>query len=355
MSQRQLREVRTEEPVKEIWSMLSFFESKHNCVQYLENKFQNTNCDLTNTANSLAFTMSTAREYYEASEKVTILTRPLLIFYGMNALAKVLFMANHGKKSPSNSHGLTKAEKWSGKFEELTVEIRRDGTFPQFHGCFSNDNLASIKFSTKELLSVIPEIKVEFETVIGEKSRALKTKHSEHGINIIDTDLEKYTVLEKELSLIPGFQESFVSIQRLKDNIFLWSNSAESNKHFTRTIFGENYITLTVEKNGRFLILPEMSAHYLIMFLLGMLSRYQPQEWGRTIKGEVSGEIYLVQKFLEVTKRKFPNLILNNLHNRDFVFLGPALKTETKFTKKQLDDIAEHTSRYIGEQIRRRM
>ncbi len=355
MSHRQLREVRTEEPVKEIWSMLSYFESKHNCKQYLENKFQTQNEGLVDTANSIAFTMSTAREYYEATERVTILTRPLLIFYGMTALAKVLFMATHGKKSPSNSHGLGKVDKWNGVFPDLTMEVRKDGTFPQFHGCFNKENLAGTKFSLKELFSLVPEAKVEFETVFKEKSRTLKTEHCDYGINVVDTELEKYFNLETKLAKIPGFQDKYAEPERIADKLFLWSKNHEIDTLTTRTISGEEYLSLPIEQNGRFLVVPEMSAHYLIMYLLGMLSRYQPEEWGKTIKGEESGEIYLVRKFLDITIRKFPNLILNELHDRDFVFSGTRVETKNKLTTKQLDEIAEHTRRKIAEDLRRRM
>ena len=351
MNHRQLREVRTEEPVKEIWSMLSFFESKHNCCQYLENKFPTSNEDLTGTANRLAFTMSTAREYYEAAEKVTILTRPLLIFYGMAALAKVLFMATHGKKSPSNSHGLRKSDKWNGEFAELMVEVIKDGTFPQFNGCFNKENLPGTKFSLKQLFSLVPEVKVEFETVFKEKSRTLKTEHTDYGINIVDTELEKSLNLEILLAKIPGFQDKYAEPKRIDNKIFLWCNDSQIDDLTIRLISGEEYLTLPIEQNGRFLAIPEMSAQYLIMFLLGSLSRYQPEEWGKTIKGEESGEIYLVRKFLDITIRKFPNLILNELHNCDFVFMGTRVETENRLTTKQLDEIAEYTNRKIAKNL----
>jgi hypothetical protein len=355
MNHREIREERTEEPVKEIWSRLSYFESKHNSKQYLDGKFQTANDELTDTANSLAFTMSTAHEYYEAAQRVTILTRPLLIFYGMTALAKVLFMATHGKKSPSNNHGLGKADNWNSVFEELTVEIRRDGTFPQFHGCFNKESLAGTKFSIKELSSLVPEMKVEFEEVLKEKSRTLKIEHSDYGINIVDTEIEDYKNLVTQLFRITGFQDKYAHPQVIGKKISLWSKNHEIDNFITRTISGEEYLSLPIEQNGRLLVIPEMSFHYLIMYLLGMLSRYQPEEWGKTIKGEESGEIYFIRKFLDITARKFPNLILNELHNRDFVFIGTRLEAEKKLSTKQLDEIAEYTNGYIGEKMRRRM
>jgi hypothetical protein len=349
----QFRAVRTEDPVKEIWSRLGYFESKYNCKQFLESKFPNSDEDLIETANNLAYSMSSAKEYYEAAERVTILTRPLLIFYGMTLLSKIVFIATHGKKSPSSSHGLQKVKEWNCAFPELSVEIGKDGTFPQFHGCFCNESLLHLKLSVKELLSLIPEVKTEFETVFGEKSRALKILRERRGIALVDTELDKYGDLESFFNRIPALQDRYMmkSFQRMPERINLWERSSQVANPAVRSISGEEYIILPLERNGKILTIPEMSSHFLIMYLLGMLSRYQPEEWGKTIRGEASGEIYLVQKLLEITKRKFPNLILNNLHGRDFVFIGPQVESENEINLTQKEEIAEFVKGKIFENI----
>lgn len=171
-----LRIIRTEEPVEEIWSMLSYFESSYNVEQYLKKKFGSSVDKLNETANSLALHMKAAREYFKAAETVTVLTKPLLLFYGMTALSKTLFMSTHVKESPSRGHGLHDVEGWNGILSDFSVRVQKDGTFPQFHGCFCKESLRSCQFSLKELFSLIPEVKVSFETVYDVKSRALKNR-----------------------------------------------------------------------------------------------------------------------------------------------------------------------------------
>ena len=350
-----LRVIRTEDPVKEIWSMLSYFESEHNTKQYLEKKFGPSTEKLIDTAQSLAFTMRAAREYYKAAESVTILTHPLLLFYGMTALSKVLFMATHVKKSPSRSHGLQEVEGWTGVFSGFSVKILKDGTFPQFHGCFDKETLENTEFSVKELFSLIPEVKVGFEDVYCEKSRALKTFRVRHGVCIVD-ELQKYVDVENLISQIPKIHERYrTRYQRFKGRMILWLKNSKAEDPAVRAVSGQEYLVLPLEKHTTYIAVPEMSAHFLIMYLLGMLSRYQPKEWGEIIKGEKSGEIYIVQKFLETTKRKFPNLILNELQDRDFVFISPKVETEKRLDRDQLDEISEYVSRKIAEDIRRRI
>ena len=89
-----------------------------------------------------------------------------------------------------------------------------------------------------------------------------------------------------------------------------------------------------------------------VLYLLGMISRYRPKEWGEIIEGEKSGEIYIIQKFLETVTRKFPNLILNKLWNRDFVFVTPRLEREKRLDKDELERIYDFVSNKRDNELR---
>jgi len=336
MSSDELRIVRSENPVKEIWSRLSYFETEHNARDFLK-KFDLPNDNLMDIARNLAFTMKTAREYYESADRVSLLTQPLLIFYGMTALSKVLFISTHGKKSPSTGHGLDPPK--SEVFAELSTKIQKDGTFPQFHSCYSKEKLLRRKFAIKELLSSVPEVKVEYETVYNEKSRALKILRTRYGVSVVDTEIEKYGNLAMDLR---KFFPEIRQIQQLEKAVTIFSPSNVPTLH---AVSGEEYLVLPLEKKDKSIFLSELSVHFLIMYLLGMISRYHPKEWGETIEGEKSGEIYIVRKFLETSKRKFPNLILNKLWNRDFVFVSPQLEREKQLDNNELERIYDYVSR----------
>jgi hypothetical protein len=352
---KELRVDRAESPVKEIWSRLSFFESEYNSKEFLK-KFSLADDDLGNLARNLAFTMRTAREYYEAADRTTILTQPLLVFYGMTALAKTLFMSTHGKKSPSTKHGLQKVKEWTGAFAELSVDISKDGTFPQFHGCYSKENFYKLTFSMKELMSLVPEVKVEFETVYNEKSRAVRILKNGRSVHVVDSELNRYVDLAKQIFSIPGVNETYLPhAQEIGNKLILHYSgiNPQAKDPAMRAVTGEEYLVLPLNRNGNNVSVPEMSIHFLIMYLLGMLSRYQPEEWGEIIKGEETGEIYIVRKFLETTTRKFPNLVLNELRNRNFVFVSPSIEPRKGLDDKQLEEIYDYVNRKLAEELRR--
>jgi len=339
----EIRFVRSETPVKEIWARLGFFESEHNAKEFLKDKFNLPDRDLKDTASSLAFTMRAAREYYDAGERVSLLTKPLLIFYGMTALSKVLFISTHGKKSPSKGHGLQTPK--PTVLEELSTRVKKDGTFPQFHSCYSKEKLYRMKFRMKELLTIVPEVKAEFETIYGEKSRTLKVLKIRYGFRIVDSEIDRYRDLANNLK---AFFPEIHHVQQFGNGVSIY------HRHIplTWTISGK-FLVLPLRRQKNF-FLPELSTHFLIMYLLGMISRYHLKEWGRIVHGEESGDVYIIRKFLEATTRKFPNLILNKLRSRFFVFTSPQLEAgEQELTREQMEKVYKYVSRKKAEELRR--
>jgi len=344
----EFRIVHSETPVKEIWSRLSYFENEHNVREFLKKKNDTlTEVELADTSKSFAYMMQTAREYYKSASLVSLLTKPLLLFYGMTAFSKVLFIATYLKNSPSKGHGLkTPNQKdFAEDFSKISTRVQIDGTFPQFHCCYSKESLRNVRFNLKELLSIISEAKVEYETVYNEKSQAIKTSSGKYGLVLIDTELGKYGNLRDRL------QQYFPKTTFMEFGGSILIQNTE-DLQLVRSLSGEEYVMLPLEKGGKFVFLPELSAHFLIMYLLGMVSRYYLKEWGEIISGKTSGEIYVVQKFLEVTTRKFPNLILNKLHGREFVFVSPQLEQEKQLDNDELERIREYIHRQDSFELR---
>jgi len=75
-----------------------------------------------------------------------------------------------------------------------------------------------------------------------------------------------------------------------------------------------------LKKGDLELAFPALTSHFLLMFLLSSNARYKPKEWGKMIEGERSNEIYPIRKFLKVSARRFPNLILNELFGETYLY-----------------------------------
>lgn len=354
---KELRIVQTENPEKEIWSMLSFFESEHNARDFLVEKLpkERSSEEILELARNLSVDMQAAKEYFKAAEGVSLLTRPLLIYYGMVNLAKVLHIACKGETPEGKRHGLESLKPWNGVLSELSVKVKQYGIFPEFYHCYSNEEIHGSNFSIKQLLSQIPEVKVAYETVYKEKSLSLKVIRAKYGVSLVDSEFEKYNDPQKLLANTPTLKKNAKGIQIFKNHVFLFSTMWDKNEQpFTRALSGEEFLVLPFEgADGTFKVLPELSTHFLIMFLLGMTARYHPKVWSESIKGQNSGDIYVIQNFLEITARKFPNLILNELRKRNFFFSTPKIDGENnKLTDEQLEQAYNYFNYKMAQELR---
>jgi hypothetical protein len=63
---------------------------------------------------------------------------------------------------------------------------------------------------------------------------------------------------------------------------------------------------------------------YIAMFILSNCVRYKQDLWGEVVQGRETGILGLIDLFLEVSKRRFPNFILDHLFGEHFGYGTPA-------------------------------
>jgi hypothetical protein len=194
-----------------------------------------------------------------------------------------------------------------------------------------------MSFTLNELLANIAEIKSEYETVFGHKANTVSLQKSTFGYLLVDNDgFGDYSNLKDTLSDLKVGKYFGIDQYQGKTISIL---SARKNLPRVRALSGKEFLMLSLKKNNILLYLPELSAHYLAMYLLGMASRYYPKEWGEITEGKKSGDIYVIRKFIEITERKFPNLILNSLRNMEFVFVSPTLEEVQRLSDTELERV----------------
>ena len=64
----------------------------------------------------------------------------------------------------------------------------------------------------------------------------------------------------------------------------------------------------------------EIEIHYMIMYILGMLCRYETEKWGDIVFSFTSEDMYVIQEFLTISARKFPNMIYDLLLGERHIF-----------------------------------
>ena len=90
-------QLQTDNPDLEVWFWLLEDQSEYSSRQKLARNYEAEGIEvqsdqLHQTANYFSCCIRQAREYYAAAQRVSLVTRPLVLFYGMVCLAKTVIM-----------------------------------------------------------------------------------------------------------------------------------------------------------------------------------------------------------------------------------------------------------------------
>jgi len=131
------RDITTENPTEEIWKYLRYFldiNYTSNKISRLHNteKDRTSKNDIKKQAQQIGYCIRQAEEYFQASSNVSLVTRPLLLYYGAVSLSEALILlkndGNYSIDKQRNSnmykkHGLDK------KFESTILDPNTDAFF----------------------------------------------------------------------------------------------------------------------------------------------------------------------------------------------------------------------------------
>lgn len=318
--------IRTENPLKELWLQLRLFESEYYSKQFLKEKYHQITDDELNKL-SIIFTsnIKQAYEYYSAASNVSILTSPLLYYYGMMCLTNVLWASLNKTEEIFGSHGLrSKSEGLDHFLSNEYITVFKKGSFSALHACFTGFPIKEkTKFYIKDVLSVIPELKNLFEKIYNDKPRLVQIENTEnltfdyfnclHFQEILN-DSKRFLKQQYNVQFVINLDDEIVGI----DTPYILKHFEYP---FQKNMNDELYFTLPIKVGNALYGIPETSAHFIVMNCLGMLVRYEPVKWLQIVSGKSSAEINLINQFVEVSKRKFPNIVLNGLLGKEVRFI----------------------------------
>lgn len=343
------RHIYSENPSQKMWDTFVFFENEPTVKQFLQDTYEQNQIKDTykfafqNTSKFIYF-IKQAKEYFYSADKSNILVKPLLIYYGMMNLMKA-FILTKDPSYPSHTgvlrHGITtrKLKKNQYQFHDDEIKVQKEGLLPLFYTLLTNHPVEKIegnKYKIKELLSLLPELRHSYQRIFKEQLLfPIKLNQKDHEIylsvskNFLDfyqhdlarltSELNQYKP-HKDYQFYTSKSEQMNQIQigvNLDKDIFKSKDPFQGHPMFT--IDYKGYYYLRPFQESRFL-LPETIIDYMIMYNLGMLCRYETELWGDIIFSFSSEDMYLINEFVNITLRTFPNRILNDLFREIIIF-----------------------------------
>ncbi len=345
-----IHRIYSENPYQKMWDTFVYFESEPTTKQFLQMIYEKTDKNhgykhaFANTSKFIYF-IKQGKEYFFSASKSDLLVKPLLIYYGMMSLLKAVILTrdpNYPSRSGVLRHGLTtrKLKKSNYQFHDDEIKIQKDGLLSLYYTLITEKPINDIegnKYKIKELLSLLPELHESYQRLYQEQiiypiffTKPLSPSKNEFKISssILSLYQEDSSQLLHALNRYSNHKNHpFTLVSEQTDYLtFVWMKSdnittVSTFQHpmFTLDYKGRSYLR-PFKENSFFL--PEMMIDYMLMYNLGMLCRYDTELWGEIIFSFASEDMYIINEFVNLTLRKFPNLILNALFDQFIIFEG---------------------------------
>ncbi|MFD2442624.1 YaaC family protein [Bacillus sp. CGMCC 1.16607] len=307
------------------WTNYSIFLSAEHTQKALKKAYEKANienADQKSFENCYPFIyyLEHAQTYYNQAANSPILIQPILLFYGFVHLIKACILTSQ-PSYPENSsvlaHGVStrKRKKQQYHFFHDEVKIQKHGLFPFIaEKMFHMKHLEGEKASMGDLLKLIPELNHLFSSFDG-KSLFIKLIRKDHSLCFSDIILDYFHMTEDRF--IDYYQtKTQIPVQFEKSpnsglSINLNHQNADDPAPLKYNLEENNYY-FPIYKN-ELIHYPEILIHYLLLYNLSMIARYETEWWSELIKTMPNKDYPFISNFLNISLNKGPFLIFQYL------------------------------------------
>ncbi|KGX93665.1 hypothetical protein N781_00145 [Pontibacillus halophilus JSM 076056 = DSM 19796] len=253
---------------------------------------------------------------YEQSYQSPLSIKPILLFYGMSQLLKACLLTScpsYPENTSVLSHGVTsrKRKKQNYAFLHDEVKIQQKGLFAySLKNLFHVEHEAQAKYTMASLLKRIPELSDLFHLDKSKRYIQLLHRNHHHTAHLEESVLDNLHwtssyFSDKAKQTIP----ELLQVEHVPPTIELtFTESMRSLNHPVLYTCSETHAYAFPLVREWFTPFPEVFTHYLLLYNLSMIARYETEWWGDVIHSHASEDIAYIKKFLAVTERKLPAL-----------------------------------------------
>ena len=305
------------------WDRLRLFHSASTTQQYLKKNYRNRqtgqeDADSFNNCVPFIYYLENGETYYQQAMHVPLAIQPILLFYGYVQLIKACLLVvdpAYPSSSALLAHGVTtrKRKKQHYSFLQDEVKIQRNGLFSHMaEVMFHMKHLDGEKISMKHLLSEIPEMAPAYSFFRLQKYYPLQEINNRQyrtPSSLLDSLHKTAEGLQNYLN--KEGQANSYKVQEEKDNLLIYTEKKLSVNRSSPFRFNASDSTFQISgsKETRTHRMEEMLIHYLLLYNLSMIARYETEWWLDLLKTAPNEDYPLISQFLNISLFKGPFLI----------------------------------------------
>ncbi|MFB4168746.1 YaaC family protein [Virgibacillus sp. JSM 102003] len=307
--------------------LYTYLQSQQTAQQFLYDCYQNldgveASAKSYENCNSFMYYLDHGIQFYENGKNLDILFQPIMFFYGMVHLLKanLLTIRPHYPESTTIlAHGVSsrKRKKKDYSFMEDEVKTQQNGLFPYFSKhLFSVSQTPFEKFKMEDLLGLIPEVSSMF-TFQSQKKMITVGEVGRSELYFPNEILDNYHLTAKSFIQRISAHLPVMEQTEINKNSFCIKLSVPLHKpngpFFTH--ISNNLIYFPLHRRN-YLLNSEVMVHYLLLYNLSMLCRYEPEWWGDLLSAKSEIDFPFITYFLQNTADKIPLLLGEKLLER---------------------------------------
>ncbi|WP_186576851.1 YaaC family protein [Aquibacillus kalidii] len=307
---------------EDITNFLIYLQSSHTSQSYLQHCYEK---QMPADANKLSYENSYrflyylkhGLQFYEDGDQASLTVKPILYFYGMVHLIKACILTRkpyYPENTSMLAHGAStrKRKKQQYNFLQDETKVQHKGLFPYFaKHMYDIDALSIEKVSMDKLLSCIPELSDIFYLHRGEqKLTKIGSKNStklSFPIALLDNyHTTESRFIDKISTHLPTKKESYVDGEYIHLELVKPIGPSSAGPFYYHL---SNHHLYFPSKRHYFSSIHEVMLHYLVLYNLSMICRYETEWWGDLLHTLPTEDYPFIHKFLSITAKKIPFLL----------------------------------------------
>ncbi|WP_332634909.1 YaaC family protein [Halalkalibacter flavus] len=269
--------------------------------------------------------------YFNQAINAPIEIKPVLLFYGAVQLLKACILTvdpNYPENSQVLAHGVTtrKRKKSTYRFLDDEVKIQKNGLFSHFlDKMFHMKHLEGEKYHMVTLFHHIAEMHPLFQRLTN-KSLSFKGELKQKTILLPPNVLDRYHMtvnrFEQYVEANTVTDKSIkVKVAETKENVQITCSHLPPFWNSNPWIYDcdRNIYFFQDREHLKVYSLPELATHFLLLYNLSMICRYEAEWWGDLIHTFDGVDFPYISHYLHVVERKIPLIISSFLEEPDSV------------------------------------